>query len=198
MKRARLAVLLTAGLLTAALAARADEKKTEAPGPAPELKKLDFFFGTWSNDAEVKPNAFMPAGRYTWMEKCDWFPGKFHLVCYSAGKSPMGETHGLSIYGYDPEEKAYTYRGIDNSGFSVASKGRVKGSNWIFTNQQKMGGKTFQGRYSITTSEASYTYKYAISADGKKWALLMEGKAMRPPKRRPPPSVRGRGQYPAS
>jgi Protein of unknown function (DUF1579) len=191
-KKARLAVLLTSGLLTAALAVRADEKKMEAPGPAPEVKKLGYFRGTWNSEGEVNPNSFMPAGRYTWTEKCDWFPGGFHLVCYSAGKSPMGLTHGLEIFGYNPEEKTYTYRGIDSSGFTVASKGAVDGNNWTYTSKDKMSGKTLHGRYSIATSEASYTYKYETSKDGKNWTLVMEGKTKRPEKKVRPERERER------
>ena len=183
MKKAGLVVLLTSGLLAAALAARADEKKMEAPKPAPEVKKLGYFFGTWSSEAEVKPNSFMPSGRYTWIEKCDWYPGGFHLLCFSAGKSPMGPTHGMGILFYKPEEKAYTYWGIDNSGHNGASKGTLEGNNWIYTNDEKMGGKTLHGRYSMTTSETSYTFKYETSQDGKNWTLVMEGQSKRPEKR---------------
>jgi hypothetical protein len=185
-KHAKLVVLLASGLFTAVLAAVADEKKAEAPAPPPEVKKLGFFLGTWSSDAEVKPNSFIPAGHYTWTDKCDWFPGGFHLVCYSAGKSPMGLTHGLAIFAYNPEEKAYTYLGIDNSGLTVASRGTVDGSNWTFTNQQSTGGKSFHGRYSITTSATSYAFKHEISRDGRKWTVVMEGNAKRPEKKKRP------------
>ena len=183
MKKIRLAVLLTSGLLAAALSVRAEEKKIEAPRPPPEVKKLGYFFGTWSSEAEVKPNPFLPAGHYTWIEKCDWYPGGFHLLCYTAGKGPAGGTHGLSILFYKPEEKSYTYWGIDDSGHSEASRGTVVGNNWTYTSDEKMAGKTLHGRYSMTTSETSYTFKYETSEDGRNWTLVMEGKSARPPKR---------------
>ena len=74
----------------------------------------------------------------------------------------------------------------------MASKGTVDGSNWIFTNQQRMGGRSFHGRYFITTSASSYTYKYEISQDGRKWTLLVEGKSKRPEKKVRPERERER------
>ena len=186
MKRIRLAVLLTASLFATALAARADEKKTEVPVPPPEVKKLAFFFGTWRNEAEVKPNDFFPAGHYVWMDKCDWFPGGFHLVCYSAGQSPIGATQGLAIFGYNSEDKTYTYVGIDNSGLTAASKGVVNGNKWTYTSRDKVGGKTIHGRYTVMVSDTSYTFKYETSSDGKRWTLVMEGRAKRPEKKERP------------
>jgi hypothetical protein len=182
-KSIRLAVLLTSGLLAAALPVRAEEKKMEAPRPAPEVKKLGYFFGTWNSEAEVKPNSFMPAGHYTWTEKCDWYPGGFHLLCFTAGKGPAGGTRGMAILFYNREEKAYTYWGIDDSGHSNASRGTVDGNNWTYTSDEKMAGKTFHGRYSLTASETSYTFKYETSEDGKNWTLVMEGKTKRPEKK---------------
>jgi hypothetical protein len=191
-KRVRLAILLIAGLLAAAPAARADEKTKETPGPGPEVKKLGYFLGTWNSVGQVKPNALMPAGRYTWTDKCDWFPGGFQVVCYSAGRSPMGSTQGLAILAYDPEEKTYTYRGIDNSGSNSAARGTVEGNNWAYTSEEKVNGKTLHGRYSMTTSPTSYSFKYETSEDGKNWTLVMEGKTMRPVRKERPERERER------
>jgi hypothetical protein len=94
----------------------------------------------------------------------------------------MGETRGMGILFYDRGEKAYTYWGIDSSGHRETSKGTVNGNNWIYTSDEKMASKTLHGRYSMTTSETSYTFKYETSEDGRNWTLVMEGKTARPPK----------------
>jgi Protein of unknown function (DUF1579) len=176
-KKVRLSILLAAGLLTAAAAIQAQEKKMEAPKPGPEVKKLGYFVGTWTTTGEVKQNPFMPAGKMSSTSKCEWFPGGFHVVCHETGKGPMGGMHGLGIMAYNAEDKVYTYTGADSSGMSVAAKGNVDGNNWVYTSEDKMGGKTFHSRYTmVTASPDSYTFKYETSEDGNTWMTLMDGK----------------------
>jgi len=190
MKPTRLTILISA-LLALAVAVQAQEKKgekkaekkpaakMEMPKPGPEVKKLATFVGTWTSEGEVKENAFgMPAGKFTSTDKCEWFSGGYQVVCHSTGKGPMGAVHGMGILAYNTEEKAYTYYGIDNMGMAEQSKGTVDGNNWVYTNEGKMGGKPYHGRYSMTVSSPdSYTFKYETSDDGQKWSLMMEGKS---------------------
>jgi len=200
-RHVKLAILVASGLLAAAAAAQAQEKKAPekkaapaaekkaaaapekkmmgAPKPGPEVKKLAYFVGTWTSDGDMKENSFgMPAGKFTSTDTCEWFTGGFHVVCHSTGKGPMGPVHGLGILAYNTEDKVYTYGGIDSSGFTMASKGTVDGNNWVYTSDDKMGGKLYHGRYSMTVSSPdAYTFKYETSEDGQKWNLMMEGKA---------------------
>ena len=180
MKHVRRAILLASALLTAAATLPAQEKKMEAPKPGPEVKKLSYFVGTWNTTGEVKANPFMPAGKMTSLDKCEWFDGGFHVVCRSTGKGPAGPMKGLGILAYNGEDKMYTYMGIDNSGFSEMSKGTNDGNTWTYTAEEKMGGQTFKGRYTmVTSSPDSYTFKYETSPDGNQWATMMEGKTTR-------------------
>ncbi len=178
MRYRRLGILAASlGLALGTAAAQAQEKKMEMPKSGPEVKKLGYFVGTWKTEGDVKENPFMPAGKWSGTDNCEWFHGGFHVVCHSTGKGPMGAVHGLGILAYSSEEKAYTYFGIDSTGFAEGSKGTVEGNTWTYTNEEKMGGKTVHGRYSMTTSPSSYTFKYETSEDGQKWALVMEGKS---------------------
>ena len=131
----------------------------------------------------------MPAGKFTGTSKCEWFPGGFHVVCHDNGNGPMGAMHGLGIMAYNAEDKVYTYSGVDNSGMSTAAKGNVDGNNWVFTSEDKMGGKTFHGRYSMgTASPDSYTFKYEMSEDSKTWTTMMEGKSTKAGKKAAAPA----------
>ena len=193
MKLVKFGFLVTAGLLVAAGAAQAQGKKESAkkqpakaapekmemPKPGPEVKKLSYFAGTWTSTGDMKENAFgMPAGKFTMTSKCEWFTGGYQLVCHDTGKGSMGTTHGIGIMSYDPNEKMYGYYGIDSMGMAMESKGKVDGNNWVYTNDGKMGDKTYHGRYSMDTSSPdSYTFKYETSDDGQKWTTMMEGKA---------------------
>jgi hypothetical protein len=156
---------------------KAPAKKMEKPKPPPEVSKLGYFVGAWKSEGEIKENSFMPAGKMTSSDKCEWFTGGFAVVCHSTGTGPMGSVHGLGILGYSADEKKYTYHGIDSAGFAESSMGTVEGSNWTYTSDEKMGGKTVHGRYSMTeVSPTEYTFKYETSEDGQKWALVMDGK----------------------
>ena len=192
MKFIRFSVAVSA-CLALALAALGQEKKMEKKGetkapakmempkPGPEVKKLSYFVGNWTSEGDVKENPFgFPAGKFTSSDKCEWFPGGYQVVCHSTGKSTMGNMHSLGIIAYNPQEKIYTYYGIDNMGMAEQSKGNVDGNKWVYNAEQKMGDKTYYGRYSMdSTSPDSYSFKYETSADNKTWSTMMEGKATR-------------------
>ena len=153
--------------------------KMEMPKPGPEVKKLAYFVGNWTSEGDMKENPFgMPAGKFSSSDKCEWFAGGYQVVCHTTGKSPMGAMHGLGILTYNAEDKMYGYYGIDNMGMAEMSKGKQDGNMWAFTADEKMGGKTFHGRYTMDTSSPdSYTFKYETSEDGQKWTTMMEGKS---------------------
>jgi hypothetical protein len=184
MRLTRFAVFVSV-LLSLTVAASAQEKKAEKkapakmemPKPGPEVQKLAYFVGTWKSEGDLKENPFgMPPGKFSSTDKCDWFEGGYAVVCHSAGKGTMGATHGMGILGYNMEDKVYTYYGVDNMGYSGLSKGKIDGNFWVFSSEDKMMGKTFHSRYSMTTSPDSYKFKYETSEDGQKWTTVMEGK----------------------
>ncbi len=183
MKRAKVAILVASGLLAAAAAAFSQEapappKPPEPPKPAPEVKKLAYFAGLWKTEGEVRENPVMPAGRITSTDNCEWFQGRFHLVCRSFGKGPMGETRGLGILGYSSEDKAYTYYGIDSLGLAEQGRGQNEGKTWTYTSESKMGGLPVTGRYTVTElTPTSYTFKYEVSSEASPWATIVEGKS---------------------
>jgi hypothetical protein len=183
MKTWKLAILVASGLLAMAAAALAQEppaalKPPEPPKPGPEVKKLAYFAGLWKTEGEVFENPVMPAGRITSTDNCEWFQGRFHLVCRSFGKGPMGETRGLGILGYNSEDKVYTSYGIDSLGLSEQGRGQVEGKTWTYTSESKMGGKPVSGRYTVTElTPTSYTFKYEVSSEGSPWLTIAEGQS---------------------
>ena len=188
MKYTRLAIAVSICFGLALSASGQEKKKADAgkapakmemPKPGPEVKKLSYFVGNWTSEGEMKENPFgMPAGKFTSNDKCEWFTGGYQVVCHTTGKSPMGAMHSIGILSYNVNDKEYTYYGIDSMGMAEASKGNVSGDTWTYTADEKMGGKTFHGKYTIMTSSPdSYTFKYETSEDGQKWSTMMEGKA---------------------
>ena len=150
----------------------------EAPKPAPELKKLDVFVGSWTLDGDMKPGPMGPGGKMTENEKCEWMEGGFYVICHSEYKSSMGNGVGLSVMGYSNDDKTYTYREFNSFGEFVDSKGSLDGDTWTWSADEKVGGMTMKGRFIMKmTSSTSYTFGYDISQDGTKWTTVMDGKA---------------------
>ncbi len=168
------AMILAATLALGAMATA----QMEPPKPGPELKKLDVFVGSWTLDGNMKPGAMGPGGSMTENEKCEWMQGDFYLVCHSDYKSSMGNGVGLSVMGYSAEDKAYTYREFNSFGEFDDSRGTLDGDTWTWNNDEKMGGMTMKGRFTMKmTSATSYSFTFDMSQDGTKWSTVMDGKA---------------------
>jgi hypothetical protein len=160
------------------IAAAAAMAQMQPPKPAPELKKLDIFVGSWTLDGTMKPGMMGPGGSMTENEKCEWMEGSFYLVCRSDYKSSMGNGVGLSVMGYSADDKAYTYREFNSFGEFDDSRGSLDGDTWTWTNEEKMGGMTMKGRFTMKiTSATSYNFMFEMSPDGTKWSTVMDGKA---------------------
>lgn len=150
----------------------------EMPKPGPELKKLDAFAGNWTLDGDMKPGAMGPGGKMTETQKCEWMDGAFFLVCHADFKSSMGDGTGLSVMGYSNETKAYTYREFNSWGEFDDSRGSLDDDTWTWTSDEKMGGATMKGRFTMKmTSATSYNFTFEMSPDGTKWTTVMDGKA---------------------
>ena len=148
------------------------------PKPGPEHKALDSFIGKWTGKAEMKPSPFGPPGPSTWTETCEWFEGGFHVVCRSEGSGPTGPMKGISIIGYDPMKKVYTYYGVDNSAWADLATGSVSGKTWTFASEMTFEGKRIWSRFVIELlSPSQQKFRWETSEDGKSWTLVMEGGA---------------------
>jgi Protein of unknown function (DUF1579) len=171
----KLSRMILAATVMSAVAAIA---QTEPPKPSPELKKLDVFVGTWTLDGSMKPGPLGPGGMMTENEKCEWMQGDYYLVCHSEVKSSMGNGVGLSVMGYSTDEKTYTYREFNSFGEFNDSRGMLDGDTWTWTSDEKMGGMTMKGRFTMKmTSATSYTFTFDMLQDGTKWSTVMDGKA---------------------
>jgi len=150
-----------------------------AATPGPEQKRLGYFVGKWTADGDIKAGPLGPGGKMTSTDDCQWFEGGFSVICRSEGKSPAGPTKSIGILGYSPEEKVYTYYGVDNTSMTMASvpKGTVQGDTWTYHDEGMMGGKTVKTRVTIKElSPTAYTFKMEIQGADGKWTPMMESK----------------------
>ena len=162
------AVLLAAGPQVAA---------GQAPKPGPEHARLGYFVGKWKAEGDVKPGPMGPGGKMTSNDTCEWFEGKFSVICRYEGSSPMGPSKGIGILGYSTEEKVYTYYAGDNTTMAMASvpKGTVRGDTWTYTDEATFGGQKVKSRVTIKeVSPTSHTFKLEIQGPGGKWMPMVE------------------------
>jgi hypothetical protein len=179
MARIPFAAACAASLLLS-LPALAEEAK--APRPGPEHQKLGYFVGKWKGQGMTHENPFMPGGKFTSTDTCEWYEGRFAVVCRSSGKGPMGPTRSLGIMGYSAEEKAYLYYAVENGPMAMATvpKGTVEGDVWTYLDESKMDGKLVKSRYVMTlTGKDSYTFAWGIQGPDGTWKTLAEGKSTR-------------------
>jgi hypothetical protein len=173
----RIVVLAAVVMLAVGTFALAEDKKPELPKPGPEVQRLARWVGNWSGEGMMQPGPFGPGGKMSWSNKCDWFEGKYAVVCHGQGQSPMGPSKSVGIITYDSGLKQYTYYGIDSMGFSFLSKGNVEGDTWSFTTDMNIEGKTYYSRFQIKeTSPTTSIFTESMSEDGKNWKPSFEGK----------------------
>jgi hypothetical protein len=170
---AAFAVVSVAGVSSAAAQAQ------QPPKPGPEHARLGYFVGKWTAEGEMKPGPMGPGGKTTSTDTCEWFEGRFSVICRYDGTGPMGPSKGIGILSYSPEEKVYTYYGVDNSSMTMASvpKGTVRGDTWTYTDEGTMGGKKVKSRVIIKElSPTAYTFMMEMQGPDGKWIPAMESR----------------------
>lgn len=140
------------------------------PTPAPELKKLDYFAGTWTSEATIAQGPWGAGGKFTDSLSLEWMKGNFFLVGHSDFSLPAemgGAGTEVAVLGYDSDKKVYTEERFDSNGRHVVSTGTLNGDTWTWTSENTYGGMVIDSRLTLkVVSPTSYTSKYEISADG--------------------------------
>jgi hypothetical protein len=161
-------------LLGIALSVKAQVKM---PEHAPELKKLDYFAGTWSAKGDITAGFAGHGGRFTGTNHVRWMDGGFFLVTRSEFRGAMGKGTETAYMGYDSNDNVYTYDSFSTLGEADHAKGTVNGDTWTWQSETRMGQKTTKGRLTIhMLSATAYNFKFETSPDGAAWTTVLEGK----------------------
>jgi hypothetical protein len=191
-----IAVLLALGAVASGVSSGAGTKKqTDSPGkpeaaapaPGPEVKRLGELTGTWKLDGQMQKSPMGPGGKTSTISTCAWFDGDFFLVCHAKGTAPRN-TSGMSVLGWDPDHKVYTFFSIDSTGMASTARGKVEGNTWTWTSEEKMAGKKMKSRFVLVqeTPDRNKT-SWSISPDGQTWSELysaVETREKTPPKKK--------------
>jgi hypothetical protein len=169
--------VLILGLVLAAASAWA---QVSSP-PGPEVKKLDYFLGTWVTDCAIGPGPWGMGGKFTATSTSEWMPGKFFVEGHSDYKMPPelgGDGKAVAFMGYDTQQNVYTFDEYNSGGLRTSSKGSLSGDTWTWTSSMNYAGQDVDQKMTMKVlSPTSYTMKFEVSLDGKNWMTLMEGKA---------------------
>jgi len=148
--------------------------------PGPEVKKLDYFVGTWTTEGTIAQGPWGAGGKFSSTETSEWMDGNFFLVSHGDFKMPPeigGDGKDTSIMGYDTDENVYTFDSFNSQGRRERSKGTLSGDSWTWTSSQVYGGQDIKQKMTLkTVSPTSYMMKFEISMDGTNWMPFMEAK----------------------
>jgi hypothetical protein len=149
--------------------------------PGPEVKKLDYFVGTWTTEGTIAQGPWGMGGKFTATGASEWMPGNFFVQSHAESKMPPeigGDGQAVLIMGYDTQQNIYTSDRFSSVGQHESSKGTLVGDTWTWTSSANYGGMDIQQTMTIKQiSSTSYTMKFEISMDGKTWMPFMDAKA---------------------
>jgi hypothetical protein len=143
----------------------------QAPKPGPEHERLAALVGNWTSEGECTESPMTPAEKWSTRLKNEWFRGNFAVVRNLESKgSVSGEFVGLEIVTYDSQAKAYTWYGIDSTGWNAMAKGSISKDALKVTWSATVKGKAYKLRgilKGLGTDKLLWTMDY--SEDGKTW-----------------------------
>lgn len=151
--------------------------------PSPELKKLDYFVGTWTAEGTIPPGPWGEGGKFSVTHTNEWIAGNFFVESHSEFRMPSalgGDRQSTGILGYDAEKNVYTSTEFTSQGGRDVAQGSVNGDTWTWTSSEKYEGQEIQQRATNKIlSPNSYSAKFEISQDGTNWTVMMEAKVIK-------------------
>lgn len=149
--------------------------------PGPEVKKLDYFAGTWTVDATIGQGVWGMGGKFTSSGTSQWMSGNYFLESHREVTMPPelgGDSKEVAYMGYDTDQNVYTLDAFNSQGRHIVSKGTLSGDTWTWNSSANYAGQEIEQKMTLKVlSPTSYTMKFEISLDGKQWMTFMEGKA---------------------
>jgi Protein of unknown function (DUF1579) len=166
-------VLVGVVALASAGGVRGQEPST-AQNPA--YQRLDYFVGTWKGVGEQKPNSDgSGGGKFVGTMSCTKFAGGFHVVCSLEGTMGGKEFREMATFGYDAEEKAYTWYDIDNTGMNGLARGSLEKGTWTYVFESKSGGQPLRLKVALAEQgPTTFVNTAEVSVEGKPFELVVK------------------------
>jgi len=150
-----------------------------APKPDPEYKAYEVMMGDWQYEGQAQDSPFGPGGKFAGKQSNRWVLGGFFMEVRGQEQGNLGALEWREFDWYDAKAKNYSLQGYWNIGDTYSGTNTVSGNVWKFTGSQTHSGIPYKirGESRFAADGMSVTWKNEISADGKTWKLLGEGKA---------------------
>ncbi|HEV2270882.1 MAG TPA: hypothetical protein VGR92_15620 [Steroidobacteraceae bacterium] len=162
--------ILTALALTG-MASRADAQNISR-----KLQPLGIAVGTWVYHGADMPTAGQKAGKWTWLEKCQWSGNEAFMACSFVMNGPDGVIKSLAVSTYNSTDKSYWhYEAFDSGGDGAhpfIARMTVAGDTWTYDGHSE--GKTYRVTYHYE-SPVEVTLRIEMSADHVHWATVAMG-----------------------
>ena len=158
-------------LAVVALLSAVSSPSLPAQDPPPETAKLSYFEGTWDLSGEDQKGPMGPGGKTSGTEKCEWFEGRFALVCHADVNTPAGPGKSMSTYTFNSEKKKYSFDGIDSYGADISATATIISGAWHWTSfPMSMPDGSYLIRYTVTpVSDKEYSYVWQWSKNKGAW-----------------------------
>jgi hypothetical protein len=151
---------------------KAMEAKPRPPKPAPELKHLDEFVGTWNTQWRATDNSSNSTFKTIGTDRYEWLPGGFFLIHHVDVHMEDEDYKVIEIIGgYDAASQTYPMRSFDSRGSIQEMTAAVSAEGvWRFV------GKTMRATLIGSADGNTKTAKWERSSDGLNWLPWMEMK----------------------
>src|SRR6478672_2788253 len=116
--------------------------QSTAPAPAAEQKSLEFLVGKWRLEGVEHDSQFGKGGKVTGTNACEWFDGRFHLICRGEFTEPDGsKTTHMELIGYNSAGGAYERFHVDSARGSTRGTATRDGKPWLWHGTVTVDGR---------------------------------------------------------
>jgi hypothetical protein len=141
---------------------------------SPEAENLNYFAGTWRLEIHLRDS--LVSGRvFFGTEHNEWLPGRSLILSRPDESNALGA--GVTVMGYNREQRAYTYHQIKATGQEQDLFGTFQDGSWVWTSHETLANsKSLQTRLIMKTiSKTCYSLVLETADDEQNWTVVMDG-----------------------
>jgi hypothetical protein len=150
----------------------------QAAAAAPEMKRLDVWYGEWTYAGEYHATPLGEAAKFTGtMSGHPTLNGNV-AEFINREKGPAGETQALELCWFDPAAKKFAYVYLGNDGYIEQGPFTMTADLCAWEGTGVAGGTAFRirGAEKVSSDQRMLTRKTEICLDGKTWLPFFDSK----------------------
>lgn len=132
---------------------------------------LEFFRGEWTLKGHEK----------TFVERCDWLPGKGFVACHAEDRSEERPSFSMSVFGFSEADGMYTYTGFSGSGTQRSLRGNLHENVWRFYGQSDRAPNWRRWQVTIRPTADGFHFREEVSDKSGPWRVATEFEYLRKP-----------------